>query len=505
MTDVDIAGSAVNADELQDAPFFAQGEDKTERTGISGRVFFDESSGKYWMQNAEGEWRGRPEKTFSAYLKFIGYCPVVRTNNEKEKISELDHVLANISLNHAVDWAGPLAGHRRGMVENNGYRILVTKSFKLPDTKAGTMEDFQTIMDLINQQLAPTALDGIDQVRYLLGWWKHSLECLVHGYRKNLGMALVLAGPRGCGKSLLKKLIVRSLGGRECQPYSYLAGRDNFNGEFLKSECWCVDDDQSQTDARFRDEVGSKIKKIVADEVFHVRGKHVESLDLKLYRRLIVCVNDEPEKLLVLPQLTDDIVDKMLILHCHAPEDEHDPMPMPVVTPQDQDRFMDQLEAELPYFMHYLVNEYEIDPELFGRFGIKHFQHPHVRRVLFELSSENVLLDQLNRVFFGDSLCSAWRYGTATDIREYLTSESAPLSVREKNAIRSVSWLGRQLSRIAEEHPDRFQLRRSSCGNHRYWCMCRPGQVVGDTPLEMMGRIERHTDSTAEMLSDDNL
>jgi hypothetical protein len=501
MAVLDIAKSAVNADELQDAPFFAQGADKTERTGITGRVFFDESSAKYWMQDAAGEWRGRNEKTFAAYLKFIGYCPVVRTQGEKEKISELEHVLANISLNHSVDWAGPLAGHRRGMIENNGNRILITRSFRLPELRPGTMEDFQTIMDLINQQLAPTTADGIDQVPYLLGWWKHSIECLVNGYDKNLGMALIFAGPRGCGKSLLKKLIVTSLGGRECQPYSYLAGKDNFNGEFMESECWCVDDDQSQTDARFRDEVGAKVKKIVADEVFHIRGKHVKSLDLKLYRRLIICVNDEPERLLVLPQLTDDIVDKVLILHCKPPEDAEDPMPMPVVTPLEQDAFKARLLHELPYFMNWLVNEYAIDASMFGRFGIKHFQHPHVRRVLFELSPEHVLLDQLNRALFGSVAYASWCYGTATEIRSFLTSEAAPLSIKEKNSVRSVVWLGRQLTRISAEHPDRVHQKTSPCGNHRYWCICRPGKTLLDVPFSAMGRIGQYSDGISDLLS----
>ena len=92
----------------------------------------------------------------------------------------------------------------------------------------------------------------------------------------------------------------------------------------------------------------------VADKVFHIRGKHVESMDLKLYRRLVMAVNSEPEKLLVLPQLHEDIIDKILMLHCLPPMDEANPMPMPVKTPEEQDAFMEQLEAELPAFMNFL-------------------------------------------------------------------------------------------------------------------------------------------------------
>lgn len=497
----DLVKIAVNADEVTDAPFHTCGADLLERTGLSGRVFFDKSHKQYWMQGNSGEWEGCDARTFSAYLKFVGYCPVVR-NDVQEKISELDHVLAHILLNCSVAWAGELAGFRRGMIDNNRNQILVTKSFAIPAIEKGTMEDFQTIMDLINQQLSPNVDDPLDQVQYLLGWWKHSIESLEYGYEKNLGMCLVFAGSRGCGKSLLKDLIKESLGGRECQPYSYLSGRDNFNGEFLKSECWFVDDDQSSTDARVRDEIGAKIKKIVADKVFHVRGKHVEAMDIKLYRRLVMCVNDEPERLLVLPLLTDDIIDKILILHCHAPGDLDDPMPMPVQTPEEQDEFWAQLQKELPYFMGWLLNEYKIPEELYGRFGIKHFQHPDIKRALFDLSPEVALMDIIERALFKDLNKKSWQYGTTSDLRAYLIGEAAPLTVKEKSSVKSIQWLGRQLTRIASEHPDRYVQRRSHDGSSRYWFIAKNGCNLIDITEAMADRVGQLPDSNFDYLSD---
>jgi len=341
-------------------------------------------------------------------------------------MSDLETLMLHISLNCAVDYAGPLAGYKKGMIENNGNQVLVTRSFKIPAPAPG---DCDVVKAVIDQQLGPNEHDKIDQRDYLLGWWKHSLECLLNGYKKNMGMCLTLAGPKGCGKSVLKELITMSLGGRECQPYNYLSGKDNFNGEFIKAECWCVDDDQSQTDHKSRDEVASKIKKIVADKVFHIRGKHVEAMDLHLFRRLIMCVNDEPEKLLVLPQLTDDIIDKILILHCKPPADPEDPMPMPTRTPAQQDAFGDTYKAQLPAFMHWLLNEYEIPDELYGRFGIKHFQHPEIRRNLFELSPLVPVMDMIERVLFDIDAFDYWK-GSASELRVALLDKDAPARQR---------------------------------------------------------------------------
>lgn len=462
----------VALDEAREASAAELGDQALEKIGLTGRVFFDEAEGLFWMQDRDGEWRGRGEKVFGNYLKQIGVSAV---RPDKASLSDLDRLMLHISLNCAVHFAGPLAGHRKGLINNNGFRVLVTQSFKIPAPVSG---GFDTVLAVIEQQLGETVdASGVRQCDYLFGWWQHSLNCLLNGYKKNLGMCLVLAGSRGCGKSVLKKLIKFSLGGRECQPYSYLAGKDNFNGEFLACELWSVDDDQSQTDAKMRDEVAAKIKKIVADETFHVRGKHVQAVDLNLFRRLVMCVNDEPEKLLVLPQLTDDIIDKILILHCKPPPDELNPMPMPVRTPEQQDAFWSALEAEMPGFMHWLLYEYKLPDALYGRFGIKHFQHHDIKRILFDLSPEVALMDAIERTVFGTD-CSFWS-GSASDLRVELIGESSPLSSREKNNVRSVQWIGRQLARIADQYPERY---RQKAGRHdgRIWEICKPGRKLSE-------------------------
>ncbi len=458
-------------DENREAMAAAEGDGLLERHGLTGRVFFAESGEKFWMQDASGGWRGRSEKLFRDYLKRIGVNAV---RDDKAKMSELDNLVLHISLNCAVDYAGPLAGYQRGFMENNGQPTLVTRSFQIPDQAKGK---FDIIKAAIDQQLGPTEADGIDQRDYLFGWWKHSLECLLNGYKKNLGMCLTLAGARGCGKTIIKTLIRDSLGGREKQVYKFLSGQTQFNGGLEGFECWTMDDDQSQTDARMRDSMAAKIKKIVADPVYQIEPKNKQAFDLEIFRRLIICVNDEPEKLLVLPQLTDDLVDKILVLRCKAPLDPNNPMPMPTVTPLQQDAFGDKLREQLPAFMYWLLNEYEIPKDLYGRFGIKHFQHPEIRRHLFELSPLVPLMDMIYRVLFDQKLYDYWQ-GTVSQLRVALLDKDAPLTSREQSSVRGVNWFGSQLKRIHEEHPERYEMRK--CASGRIWHIARSGKILLD-------------------------
>ena len=149
-----------------------------------------------------------------------------------------------------MQYAGPVAGWKKGITSNNGQRVLVTREPRLIEPEMG---NFPTIYALLNNMFGEGTSeqknDGENQLPYLLGWWKHALECLNAKYEDNRGLCMVFAGEAGCGKTLLKDLISISLGGRECKPYRFMIGLDNFNGEFIGSELWVVDDEQASVRA----------------------------------------------------------------------------------------------------------------------------------------------------------------------------------------------------------------------------------------------------------------
>jgi len=455
------------------------GNQLLERVGLRNRVFFDEASNWFYMPDSSGEWKGRKESTFSNYLKRVGVNAV---RDDKSKMSDLDLLLTHVSLDCSVVYAGPIAGFRRGLILNNGHRMLCTREAEIIKPIKG---EFPTVWKLLNQMFGEGTEDlkndGDDQLPYILGWWKHSLECLAGKYGDQRGLCMVFAGAAGCGKSLLKTLISETLGGRECKPYRYMTGNENFCGEFLGSELWVIDDEQASTRARDRSEFGANIKMAVADEKYRIRGMMKGGVVLKMYRRLLVCVNREPERLQVLPSLDADIQDKISVLLAH-----NHPMPMPVGSPEEKDVFKKTLSEELPAFVWWLLNEHEISPDLFGRFGIIHYHHPDLCSDLFEVSRDREFWLQVLRVlkasvFSCDDFCGATWYwcGAANELYELMANEeNTPLSRNEVSKLPWSNSIGKALAKISKQMPDRC-LQKKICGIKK-WFITMEGRTALD-------------------------
>jgi hypothetical protein len=417
----------------------------------------------------------------------------VRTKQE-DKISELDHVLAHISYNCAVNYAGPIAGFRKGLIENNGQPMLVTREAKILQPVEG---EFPTIYELLARMFGDGSAEeggngnpGPIQLPYILGWWKHALECLHGKYTDKRCLCMVFAGEAGCGKSLLKDLISLSLGGRECKPYRFMINQENFNGEFIGSELWVIDDEQASTSFRDRSEFGANIKKAVADRYYRIRGMMRDGVVLEMFRLPLICVNREPERLMVLPPLDNDIADKMSVLLAH----KH-PMPMPAGSPAEKTAFWETLTGELPGFIYWLLNEYEIEPEMYGRFGVTHFHHPDLCADLFYMSPARVLWEQIERVLgFGDL---NWYVALgATELRRRMTDEeSSPLTRKEINDLPAPTYMGEQLNKIAAVHPDR--LMQKKVGGVQKWIICAHDRSI-DAALEAARRASRAGTGQAE-------
>lgn len=463
-----------NLDENREAVAARDGDKILERVGLKNRVYFEEkgTGGFWWYQNAAGEWIGRNKQLFETYLKRSG---VEAVRDDGRKISELDLVLLHIATNCSVVYAGPLAGHKKGVQINNGHRVLVTRSPQIPAPEPG---DCDVIMSLVDQMFGPQFEgDKIDQRPYFLGWWKYSLECLRAERKAVGGVCLVLAGEKECGKTLMKELISLSFGGREAKPYRYMTKQENFNGELIGAELWVIDDEQAMNDAKSRSEFGANIKQTVADPKYRIRGMMRDSVILEFFKRLMVCVNREPERLMVLPQLDSDIDDKISVLLAHKHE-----MPMPTLSPDDKAEFWSQLMMELPRFIYWLLNEYEIRPEFYGRFGVQHFHHPDLCRDLFEMSRERTLWEQINKVLFRDKADDAfisWRHELAsTELRNLLASDDAPLTKSEKNSLPLPNFFGKCLAKIEKEFPERVRLRKSN--GKKAWLIVDEEHSVND-------------------------
>ena len=118
---------------------------------------------------------------------------------------------------------------------------------------------------------------GERQRHTLFAWIKGSVEALRAGKMKE-AQALAMAGPPQSGKSLLQRLLTHLLGGRECKPFLFLAGKTPFNAELFEAEHLTLEDEHMSRKLHDRLALGAAIKAIVANEAHHCHPELAESL-----------------------------------------------------------------------------------------------------------------------------------------------------------------------------------------------------------------------------------
>ncbi|MCX6875393.1 MAG: DUF5906 domain-containing protein [Verrucomicrobia bacterium] len=323
--------------------------------------------------------------------------------------AEIDALLCKVQTLRFITYAGALAGHRRGLHTAGGQRLLATSSPTIIRARPGPWGTLRAVVE--NLLGDPEA--GAVQIETFLGWVKIARESLLSGNRRP-GQALALAGPRGCGKSLLIDVLALALGGRRANPYPYFSGRTNFNGDLAGAELLAVDDEAGSSDIRSRKALAANIKSCLFSGAVRIEGKGRTAFSFAPCWRMVLALNDEPEALLVLPPLTEDIGDKLTLLKCRRL-----PLPMPAHTMEERERFFGTLRRELPGMLAHL-EAWEIPDELREeRCGVLAYHHPHLLAALNELSPEGQLLAMVDTAHAGGTLPLPW-LGSAAELRAIL-------------------------------------------------------------------------------------
>jgi hypothetical protein len=436
---------------------------------VAAEQYYRSPDGHFWWRNMRREWIGRPQADFKLKLKAEGLCTTVM---DGEKMSELERQFLLVSAENGVDYAGLIAGWKPGYYERDGTRYLISR--EIPPLSAADPADYASalgswpslarlIMGVCNGFDEDDPKTKVRQVELFLGWWRHSYLCLQNNDPRN-GLALVMAGDAGCGKTLLKEFIRLSFGGKEAQPYRWFTGQEQFNGNLMQSPLWTVDDEQADTSIKARNHFGAKLKLCVANAGVPFRAMHRDELTLYPFRRIVVCVNREPERLMVLPPLVSDVVDKMLILKCYNNKlcDR-----LRLKTDAEKAAFFQQAVKELPYFLHWLANEWEVPSAMSGRFGVPHWCHPEIERELFTLSPNQRLWDLIRKYIDSITLAGAkpiWT-GGAKMLHSGMTGESSCLSEKDKKEIPAWNWLGQRMKQLAKQYPDALSFKRGHSTN----------------------------------------
>lgn len=420
-------------------------------------VYYDGHANSYWRENASGGWQKINETSLKTELISQGHFPYPKDGS---LLSEVEVAKRDIQLHQDILFAGPLAGYDAGHQTILNQSILVTQSPRVIEARAGDWFLIRAITDglLVNET--------VDQTPYLYGWLKTAYEALRE--RKLMpGQALVLAGPRECGKSLLQSLITEILGGRSAKPYQFMTGSTTFNAEQFGAEHLMVEDESASTDIRARRHFGAAIKNITVNTTQKCHPKNKQALTLTPFWRLSISVNDEPENLMVMPPMDDSITDKIILLKAHKCA-----MPMPTGSPQERQEFYRALCNELPAFLH-AMTQWEIPKELSNpRFGICAYQHPELMETLTELQPELQLLAITDQCLFAHN--PEWS-GSAERLEKELTDSDAVFSNKAKKLFHYSNSCGTFLGRLSKHYPDRISSTKNN--GTTIWTIKAPDQV----------------------------
>ncbi len=354
-------------------------------------IFYDGRG--YLFPDEDGVYHTISEAGINLRLISMGFAAKAA---DGDALSPLSRALLQIQDTQSVIFAGGLAGYKAGLHHiGAGQKILVTRGVAPVTPKGG---EWPLLRSILNRMFKS---DEHDQLPYFLGWLKVFLCSYHDSYEKGEietalpGQAVVLAGPRDCGKTLLKLIITELLGGITGRPNQFMQGGTSFNADLALAPILEIDDEAAGRDPRNRQQLSARLKEMTVSGGCRLHPKGRTPIMVKLCQRVLVCVNDEPENLMVLPAMEESVKDKLMLFRVQ-------PGKMPVRTNTNDERkaFWEALKYELPALLYYLMEEHVIPDDLrCHRFGVTHFHHPELMTALNELSPESRAMEVIDLLF----------------------------------------------------------------------------------------------------------
>lgn len=337
----------------------------------------ESGGGVFLLPNGRGGYQSLGGNDLSRHLKICGFDDIRedKYSGEDSKISAIDYLKVWVQQKKNVDFIGSLAGYKVGLKKFGSKLALVTSEAEHTPPKEG---DYSFIDNHFRQLFG-----GDEQIQYFYGWLQRALEDL-RDEKAVGGLAISLSGPVDCGKTLFREMLSQILGGRSEEAGDYLKGDTKFNAELCGAELWVLDDEISPKKFNDREELAQFIKKTAAKRTQSIHGKFKEQFSIPLFRRLLLCTNDEIESLKVLPPIgMDGVSDKLLVFKAHAFD-----LP-PLSTKEDQDKFWQNFKKALPGFLDYVLNKWVTPEEIRNvRWGVNAYHSPEIYDKLLEAQPE---------------------------------------------------------------------------------------------------------------------
>jgi hypothetical protein len=364
------------------------------------RIYFHPLKDKFWKEDSRGIFVPYNSSAISRILQHEHGIP-------KEGISKK---LAEIQTHDVVDFATKIGGWRKGLHELEGMNVLVPseqKRIKLIGGECKTLNEF-----LIG-------MFGQEQFEWYCGWLRHWLDGF-YSFTHTPGQVLVLIGPPSCGKTLLIELHNHIFGGGG-KPLKYMTGQTNFNGELCQYCHLYLDDEFQDLGPRGKKALKSMCKQIAVGRMQRFEFKHQTAFNASPQARVVLACNEDKDSLSVVPELDENIKNKISLLHCKKKD-----MPMPARTGEERETFWKCLVEEIPAFLHFVIKGFEVpkkfNDDVDGRMGVKAYQHPKATELAENCSMDGQRMEEIIEILRGQGKLDqtkTWR-GNATDLLKIL-------------------------------------------------------------------------------------
>lgn len=460
----------------------------------------------FQVRNGGSLWLEVPREDLCTILHQRGIRPGrpgdPESSTDKQAIA---YIMQERSLDRSIEG---LAGFRAGIHEFKGRRVLVRKGPRILTPEPGewpTIEALLIGLLGIGEPSVPAERGSLVQYERFTYWLARAASNVLHAPSVTLNsQVLMLAGPAGAGKSLIQHLILTPLlGGRSADPSRYLFGETTFNEGWMSSEHLLIEDPRPNIRTHERLGFAQMLKSLTVNQEHSLHAKNKAEFGVPCRFVVSISINDDPDSLRILPKLTPDFADKVMLFRVR-----HHPLPMPTRTAVEREAFSAAIRAELPAFLHYLL-QHEPPPSLHSsRFGVLHYHNPELILDMGDDTPEGELLNLLDHCKIkGESLVSSdkelWEceggyapeecprltlkpaarklldacvqerkriwVGTALmlqDLMERVVNQRAWKKIADHNQ------LTRLLSRLAEDKPDRVAAWRTS--SQRGWMIAAP-------------------------------
>lgn len=406
-------------------------------------IYFEPRGSGYLMELVPGRFVPLSSSDIKDELRALGHR--WDKSYEGQELNFAENVLRTSRKEKLVDFAGPLAGYKSGIHEfGGGKKVLVTESCQ--PVIPGASKKFPFIQKFFDELLRCEHPENWD---VFIGWLKMAWLALVKQTFQP-GQLLCLVGKSGCGKTFCQLLITELLGGRYAKPYSFMIGKTPFNEELAEAEHLTMGDEEPNYDIRARKNFGAQIKQFCVEPAMRIHPKGRKAFNGVTYRRLSNTINDEPEALLQLPPLDDDMKGKVILLRCgHADLSEDFAL--------NRERMFPELPALAAFLKAHSIPSKLRDK----RFGVRAWQHPELLQIVEDSTPESQLLGIIEQskpwesAKFGCASISFWR-GSSEELK--LTLLETPHRETVQQLIgRWASQCGTYLARLKQKLPDRFE------------------------------------------------